>query len=140
MTMALVIILCIQAIINYHRSYEITYPREFIKKAQEHHPSFRISLKRTNPGAPAICKYKDLIITNAKYIYPLPETLPNIHDTALMSTPHPINFLPYQYEGHTPEERQILRSANIKIELYQVDADKSFGLLEEIKSCIAAKP
>ena len=135
-----VIVLCTQAIINYHRSYEIIYPREFIKKVQEHRPSFRMSLKRTNPGAPAICKYKDLIITNAKYIYPLPETLPDIHDTALMYTPHPINFLPYQYEGHTPEERQILRSANINIELYQVDADENFELLEEIKSCIAAKP
>lgn len=138
--MIIIIVLCTQAIINYHRSYEITYQREFIKKAQEYYPPFRMSLKRTNPGAPSICKYKNFVITNAKYIYPSPEALPDIHGSALMSASHPINFLPYQYEGHTPEERQILRSANVKIELYQVDTNKNFELLEELKSCIAAKP
>jgi hypothetical protein len=31
--------------------------------------------------------------------------------------PHPLTFLPYQYEGYTPEQRRVLRSTDISMRL-----------------------
>ena len=137
---AIVVLICIQAIINYRGSYEIIYPREFIKIAEGNYPPFKMSLKKTNLGAPAICKYQNFIVTNAKYIYPIPEALPDIDGIPLISVPHPINFLPYQYEGYTPEERQIIQDKQPKMELYQVHDEKNLAQLKKVKSCVAGKP
>jgi hypothetical protein len=129
-----------QGVFNYRGAYMISYPREFIAMAQEKYPSFKISLKRTYTGAPPICKYKNFVVTNIKFFYPLPEPVPVVQGDRLLSAPHPMNYKPYQYEGNTPETRKIFRDANIKMELYLVDIDKSQRLLEGISSCIAANP
>jgi hypothetical protein len=33
----------------------------------------------------------------------------------IFAAPHPLQFLPYQYEGYTPQERQFLRSTDIRM-------------------------
>jgi len=57
LALGIIIIICIQAVINFRSSFQIIYPREFIERAQEQYPRFKMSIKRTNSGAPFICKY-----------------------------------------------------------------------------------
>jgi hypothetical protein len=62
-----------------------------------------------------------LIWVNATHIYPAPAAvaLPPQH-VVVKEAPHPLRFLPYQYEGYTPEERRVLRSTDIRMRLVVV--------------------
>jgi hypothetical protein len=57
-----------------------------------------------------------------QHIYPAPEplVLPPGH-AVLARAPHPLQFLPYQYEGYTPDERDKLRSTDISMRLVAID-------------------
>ena len=59
-----------------------------------------------------------VLTLNAKHLYPGPEPvrLPPRY-TVIKSTPHPLQFLPYQYEGYRPEQRAALRAADISMRL-----------------------
>jgi hypothetical protein len=46
-------------------------------------------------------------------------TLPP-HYVTLAAARHPLEFLSYQYEGHTPERRAVLRSADTRMQLIGV--------------------
>ena len=139
--MILLAIVVVQGLLNYRVSFNITFPREFIKEAQEEYPLFKMSIKRTNTGAPFICKFRDYIAMNIKYIHPLPESLPEIEKNVLLSASHPINFFPYQYEGYSPGERKIFRSENIKMKLIRVEDDsQAFAIFGKLKSCVATVP
>jgi hypothetical protein len=61
------------------------------------------------------------VAINAKRLYPGPDavTLP-LHYTVLRRAPHPLQFLPYQYEGYPPSQRSALRSADIEMKLLLV--------------------
>jgi hypothetical protein len=54
---------------------------------------------------------------NAAPIYPEPTvvSLPP-YETALIA-PHPLEYLPYQYEGFSPAQRRRLRSTDIRMRL-----------------------
>ena len=58
---------------------------------------------------------------NTEHLYPRPEpvTLPP-HSVTLAVAEHPLEFLPYQYEGFTPENREVLRSTDIRMRLVGV--------------------
>lgn len=55
-------------------------------------------------------------VINAKHLYPGPEpvSLPPRY-IVIKQALHPLQFLPYQYEGYTPEQRAALRSADISM-------------------------
>jgi hypothetical protein len=55
---------------------------------------------------------------NVEHIYPEPRRIVLPDDYVLVhQAPHPLQFLPYQYEGYTPEQRQRLRSTDIRMRL-----------------------
>jgi len=85
-----------------------------------------------------VCQYRDYIAMNVKYIYPAPASLPEIKTNVLLSEPHPINFLPYQYEGYSPAERNMFRKESIRMELIRIENDAQvLDLFGELKSCVA---
>jgi hypothetical protein len=136
--MMLLAIIIVQGVLNYHASYKTIFPREFIKKAQAEYPTFKMSTKRTNTGAPVICKYRDYVAINIKYIHPQPESLSDIEKNVLLSESHPINFFPYQYEGYSPGERKLFRNENVKMELILIENDaQAFAVFGKLKSCVA---
>jgi len=53
----------------------------------------------------------------ADHIYPQPDAVDLSSHTVLARAPHPLQFLPYQYEGYTPEERARLRATDISMRL-----------------------
>jgi hypothetical protein len=61
----------------------------------------------------------DLIWVNVEHIYPeprralIPEEIVLVHQA-----PHPLQFLPYQYEGYTPAQRRLLRTTDIRMRIF----------------------
>jgi hypothetical protein len=51
----------------------------------------------------------------AEFIYPKPVAVPAGVGRVLLARSHPLQYLPYQYEGYTPEERGALRAIDIRM-------------------------
>jgi len=51
----------------------------------------------------------------ADHIHPTPSPSPERSHRELARTRHPLQYLPYQYEGFTPEQRAALRSVDISM-------------------------
>ena len=98
----------VQAAVNFHRPLTQVFPREFRVLAQR---------EAARVGSPTLILYAD-------HIYPVPLPVPAAGPT-ILARPHPLQFLPYQYEGYTPAERAILRSTDIRMRL--VLAAPGFG-------------
>ncbi|MBI5602437.1 MAG: hypothetical protein HY879_03705 [Deltaproteobacteria bacterium] len=57
------------------------------------------------------------VLVNAQYLYPVWGSKTISTGETLLSFNHPLQYLPYQYEGYTPKERSILRSTDISMRL-----------------------
>lgn len=103
----LVVAMIVQAAVNFRGPFTQLFPADFIA--------------RNRPDDVVAARYERLIWLNARPLYPGPDavTLPS-HYVTLAEAPHPVVYLPYQYEGFTPEQRQALRSADIHMRLLGV--------------------
>ena len=126
------ILVLFQGFWNYGISFAQSYPREFSSEAQAQYEDFTFSPKRLIFGAPSLCHNSGYAMENAKYFLTATETNPEINGTVLLSESHPVNFLPYQYEGYTPEQRQQFRRRNLQMTFYKLDSDTE---LKDIKNC-----
>jgi hypothetical protein len=129
----------VQAGLNFVRSYALTYPREFVALAQSKYPPFEFSSKRLAFGAPVICQNNGYIMENAKYFVTPPEAVPQVQGALLLSAPHPLNFLPYQYDGDPPVIRHIFRKLELRMNFYKVDeqfASEAHPAWMSIKNCM----
>ena len=137
---ALILILAfIQAGWNFARAYGLTYPREFVALAQSKYSPFEFSSKRLAFGAPVICQNNGYIMQNAKYYVTPPEAVPQVQGELLLSDSHPLNFLPYQYDGYPPAIRQIFRKLKLRMSFYQVDEQfmsEANPAWTSIKNCV----
>ena len=135
----ILMIVFVQAGLNFARAYGLTYPREFVALAQSKYSPFEFSSKRLAFGAPVICQNNGYIMENAKYYVSPPEVVSQVQGELLLSAPHPLNFLPYQYDGYPPAMRQIFRTQGLKMNFYKVDeaiiSDKN-SAWSEIKNCM----
>jgi hypothetical protein len=97
----------IQAAVNFSQPLMQSFPADFIA--------------RNRPDASVTAQYQRLMWVNTKHLFPGPEpvTLP-AHYVTLAAARHPLAFLPYQYEGYTPERRAVLRSADTRMQLIGV--------------------
>jgi hypothetical protein len=62
----------------------------------------------------------DLALVDAQFIYPVRNYRGGPAGTVLFSVEHPLAYRPYQYEGHTPRERTLLRSHELRIRLIRL--------------------
>lgn len=113
----------IQAAWNYTGAYRLVYPREFSAKAQAAYPEFTFSEKRLIFGAPTLCQNNGYVAEYVKRFDAPPESNLPVDGVILLSAPHPDNFLPYQYEGYTYEQRQYLRELKPEMRLYRADIE-----------------
>jgi len=67
-------------------------------------------------------KRPDLALLNAQSLYPLRSYIGEPAGRVLFTFEHPLAYLPYQYEGHTPRERALLREHPPLIKLLQLTA------------------
>lgn len=126
------LLVILQGFTNYAISFAQSYPREFSSEAQAQYEDFTFSQKRLIFGAPSLCQNNGYAIENAKYFLTATEKIPEINGTVLLSQSHPVNFLPYQYEGYTPEQRQQFRQQNLQMTLYKLDDDAE---PKDVKNC-----
>jgi hypothetical protein len=138
-TNLVLVMILIQAAWNYANAYRVTYPREFAAEAQIKFPEFEFSPKRLAYGAPVVCQYNGYAIENTKFYVAPPERSPQVQGQILLSAQHPINYLPYLYEGDPPEFRQIYRALKLKMNFYKVDEQfmtESNPDWKTMKSCV----
>jgi hypothetical protein len=97
-----------QAVVNFAPPLKQVFPAEF---------------RRPQPGDPRAQAGATLLAINAKHLYPGPEpiALPDRY-VLVRKAPHPLQYLPYQYEGYTPEQRKALRQADISMRLILIPA------------------
>jgi len=62
----------------------------------------------------------DLVLVNAQQLYPVRDFIGYPAGTTLVSLEHPVAYLPFQYEGHSPRERALLRSHDVRMRLIQL--------------------
>jgi hypothetical protein len=60
------------------------------------------------------------VLLNAQYLYPIQAPKKAPAGRVLLQTPHPLQYLPYQFEGYDPVERSVLQSVDLSIRLIQV--------------------
>ena len=139
---ATLLIVVIQAAWNFGISYQFHYPRQFTEELQAQFPGFEFSSKRMAYGAPTVCRSNSYVIENAKYYLTAPEMTPPVKGTVLRDVQHPVNFLPYQYEGYTPEQRQEFRERPLRMRFYRVDDEfisESNPAWISIKNCTVSE-
>ena len=108
---------------NFKTTLGLAFPRDFVRDVQSQYPDFSFSAKRFAFGAPEVCEDNGYAMQNAKYFLAAPETIQIVPGDTLLSASHPINFLSYQYEGYTPEQRQAFREAQLRMVFYQLDPE-----------------
>lgn len=59
----------------------------------------------------------DLALVNAQGLYPVHRYLGYPPGRTILRLAHPLSYLPFQYEGHSPRERDLLRTHDISIRL-----------------------
>lgn len=96
---AAVALVAVQAAVNFARPLTQTYPDNLERQFGPSHTS-------------------SLIWLNVEHIFPEPRrvALPDRY-TVVFSAPHPLEYLPYQYEGYTLAQRRRLRETDIRMRL-----------------------
>jgi hypothetical protein len=102
----LMLFIALQAAQSFHGPLVQEFPAEFRRRAEP--IMARWTTEKTR-------------LLFAHHIYPAPVTPPLPPHTVLLRAPHPLEFLPYQYEGYTPEERSALRNNEISMRLILLD-------------------
>ena len=125
----------IQAAWNFKASYELVYPRQFSETLQAQFRGFEFSTKRLAYGAPTLCQSHGYVIENSKYFLSAPETTSLVKGEVLHDVPHPVNFLPYQYEGYTPQQRHEFRERQLRMRFYKGGEEFLSNSETEIKNC-----
>ena len=127
--------LILQSIWNYRSSYLLVYPREFVQEVQVNYPDFDISPKMMRFYAPLVCQYHGFLAANVHYLYDWTQTDPPAAGEFLLQVSHPVNFLPYQYEGYTPQQRQELRERNFQMVFSRLDEVTAANINGFIENC-----
>lgn len=97
------VVTILQAIVNFYQPFVQVFPRIFIKRAVA-----LIDQRSLNPWK---CNW-----FFAHHIYPEPSVV-NDSGKILLRESHPLQFVPYQYEGYTPEQRKKFQSMDISMRL-----------------------
>lgn len=103
LTLAAAALIAIQSAYNFYQPFRLIFPIEF-----------RQEMLANQQNYPKGGQY-DLL--NADHIFPYPIQSNARYQRAVFQKPHPLEYLPYQYEGFTPEQRQVLRKTDISMRL-----------------------
>lgn len=66
-----------------------------------------------------------LALVNAQFLYPVRTAFPAPPGATLLRFEHPLSYEPFQYEGHTPRERTLLRETDIAMRLIRLAAPET---------------
>lgn len=121
---AAVVALVVQTGWNFRHPLQQRFPRDVIAEITTKYGP--IDFENTIEGPPLTHEHVESrwVLLNAQHLYnprsprpPLPSSIIEV-----MRFRHPQQFLPYQYEGLRPTERQVLRGSDISMRLIDVGA------------------
>lgn len=117
LVIAILLIMICQAALNFKPLYTQTFPSDFLRIASEASgQSFPTKPRGSFSGASVTAETEEYQVLFAHYIYPVPQPVTEYGEIILQRS-HPQQFLPYQYEGYTPDQRNQLRSIDISMKL-----------------------
>lgn len=103
--------LLVQTAVNMAPPLVQEFPREFRARAKE---------RASRAGA------STWVTQYAEHLYPPPLPMPIPHGYRVAyAARHPLQFLPYQYEGYTPAERRQLRATDIRMRLIVPEVERA---------------
>jgi hypothetical protein len=106
---AVITALIVQSTFNFMTPLRQVFPPEILQAAHD------VAL------APGV----RVLAVNAKHLYPGPEPAVALPASSLiLQTPHPLQYLPYQYEGYSPAQRAALRSTDISMRLLRIPPER----------------
>ncbi len=120
---AVALLLVTGALAHFAPHFTLVFPREFkvAVYSQWGVPKRVNSLSGTlYAAAPGPITRPDLALANAQILYPIRAPIALPEGVTLLRADHPLAYLPYQYEGHTPRERALLRTTDLTMRLIQL--------------------
>lgn len=138
-----VAVLAGQTLLNFYPAYVQQYPADFERRVKRQfgpvQRGFTIEgpkledlwlpeedraadIAAATPGDEFVPGKSRYILYNVKYLAPVYGPKPPRAGTVVARAAHPLQFLPYAYEGYTPEERSILRSTDISMRLVDISS------------------
>jgi hypothetical protein len=112
----------LQAGWNFRQPLQQRFPRDVIAEITSKYGP--IDFDNTIQGPPEAHEHvqSQWVLFNAQHLYHPRAPRPALPSSLIevMRFPHPLQFLPYQYEGFEPMERQVLRANDIAMRLVDV--------------------
>ena len=111
-----------QAAWNQRRPLQQRFPRDVVAEITAKYGALDRASSLEGPPLTSDHVASRWMLVNAQHLYHprAPMALPP--GVVVMRFPHPLEFLPYQYEGFEPMERQVLRNNDISMRLIDIAA------------------
>ncbi|MCY4465804.1 MAG: hypothetical protein OXE46_09735 [Chloroflexi bacterium] len=121
---------CAIALSNFTLVAGLRFPRDFERRVLAEYPDYATASiytgQRTDDQALILpedsARY---LLINGSYLYPITEQSERPPGRLLLEASHPINYRPLQYEGMTPEMRDIVRRDPVMIWLIDTQAKEN---------------
>ena len=119
LTVLFVGVVCIVALFNFSGLAAVRFSRDIARQVVAEYGDYAIAstyygqrkIRKMSPED-AQGRYS---LVNAFFIYPITEQSERPLGRVLLEAPHPLNYRPYQYEGMTPEMRDMVRRDPVMI-------------------------
>ncbi len=113
-------------LLHFYSAFRLTYPDDFERAARSRNLPFglftTIATPDSAPHGGACAPGSPWLLVNAqRHFYPPQGLIPLPAGRSEFTKPHPLAFIPYQYEGYSPEERKILRAGDLAMRWHKVD-------------------
>jgi hypothetical protein len=109
--------LAAQAIFNFAGPLRQRFPAEYARDAESTLGPLPREVAVSGPvvAGRAPAPEDRFVLVNAQHLYPVRGPRPVSSGGEVDRARHPLEFLPYQYEGYTPPERAVLRAADLSM-------------------------
>lgn len=129
LTALFVSVVCIIALFNFSGVAALRFSRDIARQVVAEYGDYAIAstyygqrkIRKMNPED-AHGRYS---LVNAFFVYPITEQSERPPGRVLLEAPHPLNYRSFQYEGMTPEMRDIVRRDPIMIWLVDTQANEN---------------
>ncbi len=118
--LSLIVAMIFIAGFNFKKPLTLTFPLDFAKNVQTQYPEIRIKPYQISYEAPDIISIDKYQVTFIKYIFPAPNNHPEIQGQVLIQAEHPQKYLPFLFEGISPENRVRFLTTDISMKLIKV--------------------
>jgi hypothetical protein len=124
-TLALCLALAVQASYNFAAPYRLRFPRDVLRELEQRYGELGRDTTVVVDPSPEERPLPNAryVLLNARYLYPVSGAKAAPPGRELFRTAHPLEYLPYQYEGYVPRERALLRSNDVSIRLLDTRPD-----------------